>query len=270
MLRWIPLGLVLAGCGASFDTVPGSGGAGGTGSASGGAGGGDATGAVGGGAPCTNMALHFDGVDDDLVVPAGLTLNLLTYTVEMWVKSASPHRGGERRLWSYAVNGESGNALLLSQEVTILGYLEARAYNPMQQEAVGRAVPLDTWQHVAMVFDGTELRIYQGGELVNTRNPVTSPVQYDGPLIIGSSNAFNSNHQVYGAIDEVRMSNSARYDANFSPERLLMPDDATVLLFHFDEGAGGRVSDVVGNYEGTLQGEAGTPGGPSFVPAPCE
>jgi serine/threonine protein kinase/Leucine-rich repeat (LRR) protein len=50
-----------------------------------------------------------------------------------------------------------------------------------------------------------------------------------------------------GLIDELRVSNSARYDKDFTPEARFAPDKDTVALYHFDEGFGDVFEDASGN-----------------------
>jgi hypothetical protein len=42
----------------------------------------------------------------------------------------------------------------------------------------------------------------------------------------------------HGIIDEVRISNIARYTEDFTPQRRFEPDEHTMALYHFDEGSG--------------------------------
>ncbi|HSQ68383.1 MAG TPA: MXAN_6577-like cysteine-rich protein [Polyangiaceae bacterium] len=48
-------------------------------------------------------------------------------------------------------------------------------------------------------------------------------------------------------IDEVRISSTLRYTANFTPSRRFSPDAQTVSLYHFDEGTGTTSADSSGN-----------------------
>jgi hypothetical protein len=259
------LTFAVVGCGARFEEIDS--GSGGAPAASAGG-----TGSSGGGPQCNNFALSFDGVDDEVVAEAGTALNISTFTVEMWVNPTSPYEEGERRLWTYGQHGTSGHTLLLSQEENILGHLEARIFTPDERPATDdMRLPLDTWTHVAMVYEEPELRLYVGGVLTAEESPVLPPVEVDGPLLIGNSGPGASQHLMFGLIDEVRMSRVARYDANFMPQRIPAEDDDTFLLFHFDEGEGSAVGDVGGRLKGELLGSEGdNPAGPAFVSAPCE
>ncbi len=57
----------------------------------------------------------------------------------------------------------------------------------------------------------------------------------------------NAEHEFHGTIDEVRISNIARYTEDFTPQRRFEPDEHTLALYHFDEGTGDVLEDSSGN-----------------------
>ncbi len=75
-----------------------------------------------------------------------------------------------------------------------------------------------------------------------------------------------------GWLDELRLSNSLRYSASFSPTlQPFTPDASTVGLYHFDEGLGDAVTDASGPSHG-LRRFGGSPAGPVWttqVPFPA-
>ena len=59
----------------------------------------------------------------------------------------------------------------------------------------------------------------------------------------------------WGIVDEVRISNVARYTEDFTAGRRFEPDEHTVALFHFDEGSGDVAKDSSGNgHHGKITG----------------
>lgn len=115
-------------------------------------------------------------------------------------------------------------------------------------------VPLNTWTHLAGVWDGSALRVYINGVLDGTNNSVTG--QFNNtthPVRIGASltsEAFS------GSIDEVRIWSVARTQAQIqSTMNNCLQGSWSGLLasYSFEEGSGGTVSDRTGNgYNGTL------------------
>ena len=58
-----------------------------------------------------------------------------------------------------------------------------------------------------------------------------------------------------GVIDELRFSNTVRYDEDFTPAKRYEKDEHTIALYHFDEGQGEILKDSSGNgYDGTIVG----------------
>lgn len=90
----------------------------------------------------------------------------------------------------------------------------------------------NTWYHIAVsressttrfFFDGTQI-----GSISDSNNYGTTK-----PLVIGADYAGGS--AVDGYIDEVRISNTARYTSNFTPSTTAFTNDAdTLLLIHAD------------------------------------
>ena len=105
--------------------------------------------------------------------------------------------------------------------------------------------------HVAGVYDGRNVRIFINGKLqpdaAETENPhKASPFDF----IVGADpNGQNKPHQFFrGTIDEVRISKVARYQEDFTPSNDdFVPDAATLILYHFDEGEGELAKDASDN-----------------------
>lgn len=109
-------------------------------------------------------------------------------------------------------------------------------------------VPLNTWTHLAGVWDGTALRVYINGVLNGTNASVTGQFNNTGhPVRIGASltsEAFS------GRIDEVRIWSIARSQTDIqSTMNNCLQNNWTGLLasYSFEEGSGSTVSDRTGN-----------------------
>jgi len=98
------------------------------------------------------------------------------------------------------------------------------------------------WTHVAGVYDGSTLSLYIDGQREPNTVSVTGTL-YAGETLVkvggcggegmGASGAF------LGRIDEVRISDVARYSGSFPrPAAEFAPDENTFLLMHMNEGEG--------------------------------
>ena len=129
--------------------------------------------------------------------------------------------------------------------------------------------------HLAGVFDGKTMRLYVDGKEQSPGKVHVGVVgvsslrrlepdeavrgslkSYGTGFTIGRlfDGAKEANH-FHGIIDEVRISNTARYTEDFTPQGRFEPDKYTMALYHFDEGSGDVLHDASGNgYDGTIVG----------------
>ena len=93
-------------------------------------------------------------------------------------------------------------------------------------------IALNTWTHVAIVRTGgsNSLDLYINGVLNANAPAVSDNVFNTDPFEIGANVADSG---MIGYIDEVRISNIARYSTTFTPA-LPINDSASVLMYHFD------------------------------------
>jgi len=89
--------------------------------------------------------------------------------------------------------------------------------------------------HVAGTYEGGTASLYLDGQKIafNTSSELgSSPT---GSIFIGCWSSTDLHHQ--GLIDEVRLSSTVRYEADFEPPQAAFAlDTETVHLWHFDEG----------------------------------
>ena len=115
-------------------------------------------------------------------------------------------------------------------------------------------VPLNTWTHIAGVWDGSQLRVYINGTLDGTNPSVggafpasTNPVRIGANLL---SEAWT------GKLDAVRIWTTARTDAEINTAMtgcLTGSETGLLALYNFEEGIGTNLGDFTGHgYNGTL------------------
>lgn len=76
------------------------------------------------------------------------------------------------------------------------------------QEVTANGLVLNQWQHVAGVYDGSTMKIYRNGVLLNTKTQTGTINASSNPVEIGRNFAYTSRYFT-GRIDEVRLWNSA-------------------------------------------------------------
>jgi serine/threonine protein kinase len=110
--------------------------------------------------------------------------------------------------------------------------------------AISRVPSSPERTHLACVRDGSAHRLYVNGKLF--KEAITAePTPIMGLFCIGS--------RLVGNVDEVHISKSPRYRADFEPLTRHTPDSDTLALFHCDDGVGDVLTDSSGNrHHGTL------------------
>jgi hypothetical protein len=94
--------------------------------------------------------------------------------------------------------------------------------------------------HVAAVFAPDEMRLFLDGRHVATREiDLAIALRSIAPPVLGEG--------LNAVLDEVRISDVARYESDFVPERYFTPDEQTLALYHCDEGAGDVLKDSSGH-----------------------
>ena len=101
------------------------------------------------------------------------------------------------------------------------------------------------WCHVAAVSTEQEVRFYVNGASCwrMPRNLDEEPYGRKGLWIGAHPQDERIEYFFYGEIDELRVSSVARYITPFHPKPRFTPDEATMALYHFDEGKGNQLVD---------------------------
>ena len=210
-----------------------------------------------------NFALQFDGVDDYVDIPSLRYDGTHPVTIEAYVIPAESNTGRAADIVSY------GSRMNIAQHYRFWGAdvvpRRNSRYFVNSRDAI-QTEDLQRMTHIAMVYDGDEPRIYRDGQLLETDGQwsVSDSTEFSLPALpsspgfvtkIASSSSGTSRAMFHGIIDEVRISNVARYTEDFTPERRFEPDEHTLALYHFDEGEGETLVDSSGNgHHGEIRG----------------
>jgi hypothetical protein len=148
-------------------------------------------------------AVRFDGIDDLITVPAASDLNLSkNFTLEGWVKpdALTPYdtfltkEAGSSKTYSLIPEGDH---VAPKAEV-------AKTESSMNTINAASQLPLNTWSHLALTFNGAHLRLYVNGTQVASV-PQTTIYTAEGPTQIGG-NLIHGEH-FKGFVDELRIYN---------------------------------------------------------------
>lgn len=178
------------------------------------------TGVVHGATPTRGVwagALHFDGVDDDVVFTSATPLALgVVYAVACWVRPTSTLGAGtvigvhaNPELVIRIVDGGGLQAVAFGASTTASADFEIRA-------GPGTLVA-GQWQHVALSVSRTDLAIYVDGSLVATRTIARTLAAADGGVVYVGRSGWDSIPGFFaGDIDDLQI-----YDEALTPDQVL-------------------------------------------------
>jgi hypothetical protein len=201
-------------------------------------------------------SLSFDGRSSFVATPFIPFDELETFTIEAWVRDwKSPilcqGQAGDPENSIWLSMGSKANRGVPSESC---GWEVGAGVNHEAAVGLGEA---GKWNHVAMSYDGTKQYVSINGKIRSLKTvPKPGPLNRTRRFLLGV-HQYGKNSMSYGSglMGLVRVSNNARYKANFVPDSNLKPDKQTLLLYHLDAGAGGRVIDSSGNNRhGTIEG----------------
>lgn len=105
---------------------------------------------------------------------------------------------------------------------------------------------LNTWHHIAMVYDGAQERLYLDGVLISSRASSGAIGNGAGLGFIGSIFREAATQTSFGGyLDWVRVSSVSRYSGSSFTAPVAQPatDASTQLLYYFDENSGTTTAD---------------------------
>ena len=161
----------------------------------------------------TDSRMDFGGTSSDyLSIPDSSDWdieNKTDYTIEAWVKH-NDHSGSE----VYVGHREDGDNLWFfgSTDGTGVRYRSVSGGSSLI-DISGGEITDTSWHHVAVVKDGSDYEIFKDGVSVATGTNSTTDT-FSASLTIGDYSSIPFD----GYMDEIRLSDSARYTAAFTPQ----------------------------------------------------
>jgi hypothetical protein len=172
----------------------------------------------------------FDGSGDYLdlnenIMPAG------AFTIEMWYRPSS--LASVQTLWGNFLNNETGSATLwVNTNGQVNFYLK-----PSNIVSSTTYLAVNTWYHIAVRKNSSDgYALYINGVSESTATNATALSSTTNLIGTRFNNSLASFAEfTNGWIDELRISNTARYTDNFTPSTSAFVNDAnTLILLHMD------------------------------------
>jgi len=162
-------------------------------------------------------SMYFDGTDDYIHVPNSTDWEFRgdgSFTIDFWMKTTN---GGRDYLVTKGASG-AWSAIELDFRMDGSGYIEVQMSD---DGGTGKQLNSTTdvsdgnWHHIALVRLGTRFDIYVDGTSEDTETSSLTILNKSTTYAIGADSNGNNNYT--GHLDEVRISNVARWDADFTP-----------------------------------------------------
>lgn len=190
------------------------------------------------------QSLDFDGIDDYVSLGNSSNLQLTTaITIETWVNPRSISQWGAI-LSNLQDNGtnESGYGLIIDGDTEeMVWWLQTVGGATNDHLNYPRFTPtLDTWQHVACTYNGSEMKLYVDGILKQSlaRNGAIDWSNLPIEARIGSYVDDNENYYFDGQIDDVRIYDralTASQIAKSMNDHLWGTEDNLIAYYRFDQ-----------------------------------
>lgn len=176
--------------------------------------------------------IRFDSVNDGIRLTGGTYAGACdlrqNFTVEAIVRPTSLTTSV---IWQQWQNGGMNEALII--QPTNFFFTGTGAGTP-PTKYYGNQLSLNTWAHLAWVYDGATVRVYRNGQLESTTNRSGSicPLSVAQAASIGKNSAvpYTSDPSFFGDLAAFRISRVPRYaGTSFAPPTAPWADDADTL-----------------------------------------
>ncbi len=196
----------------------------------------------------SRQALDFDGTDDYISIPHDESLNMGTgnFTYEFWVKKSNS--GTRYDIISKEDGGNENNdlSILISENNKAVFYTKETSINHTVTSI--QTIPTGIWTHIAGVRDGTSLKVYVNGVLDNTSTGTLQNISNTNVMLLAANyNALGNTGFLNGQLDEVRIWNTARTEAELkeSMMRTLAGNESNLVAYYrFDQYDGSTLYDM--------------------------
>ena len=192
--------------------------------------------------PVRTNALNFDGVND-YVNLGNLSTFMGNYTIEAWVY-LTPNTHANSIVGKHNANVAGTFIFEITSDNKIYITREVAPWSITTSDAI----PDNIWTHVAMTYDGTNVRVYINGNLVGTQ-AFGAIASNNEDVLIGARKSNSSPINFFeGSIGDVRIWTTARTAAQlqqFMYATLSGTETNLIGYFDFNQGEVGQVNTSV-------------------------
>jgi len=194
-----------------------------------------------------NRALAFDGINDFVSV-GNTNLSGNQVTLETWVNAKQFQPAFPFISSLIGIETSLSNAALIRLGDASLPNNRPQfslSINGIYQRLNGNTVlNTEQWYHIAATYDGAVMRLYVNGNL-DAQLPIAGNITANGPFDIGFTSIAPGTRYLNGTLDEVRVWNYARCQADIMATmncELSGSEAGLVSYYNFNQGVAGGVN----------------------------
>jgi hypothetical protein len=184
-----------------------------------------------------NSSIYLDGSWDAITTPSYSDLSFWSwdFTIEFWTKQAVSQTSSHKYMLMWA-QVTSFWIATLNYKLGLWVDDNWTSWNVFNWVTWTTPLNDNTWHHIAVVRNGTSYKGYVDWVAeISLTLPSANTVVFGDKIWIWAFANKGVVHPITGNMDEIRISNTARYTSNFTPQTTaFISDDNTKLLIHSD------------------------------------
>jgi hypothetical protein len=177
----------------------------------------------------------------------GLLNGSTVFTIEFWVKTNETKSNNtywqRPYIFGNETNGDNSGDIGITINNGYIGMYEGVSNLNTDQQFLSTSIRISDnfWHNVAAVNNGQTINLYVDGNIVGSLVSGRQLNTNNAPLTFGAAsldhnfagNFNNTNFSSQSSFGDARISNIARYAANFQPAANYLSDGNTIALYHF-------------------------------------
>jgi hypothetical protein len=183
-------------------------------------------------------AIYFDGSDDNLVVTSDSSFNEFgtgDFTIEMWVNPTDQGSGSFAQMFELYDSTSDRMYLRIERQSSQNVYKFVVNGSDSFDVESDSAPDYGSWQHLAVVRNGTSITMYVDGTAQTDSETISSSASYSWPSknlkIAKGNSSLGSGAEYGGYIFDYRITKgTAQYTSNFTPPTSKLSGDSSSLL----------------------------------------
>lgn len=193
-----------------------------------------------------DTAIFFDGVNDSGAMENGSALiaNMSNFSMDGWVYPRNPNAlFGNFDAFFGIRNDGSGDAAYYIMHLSGANRVEARFQNSAGTvfDLSPFILDINKWQHLAMTYDGTRLRLYRNADLVDSIAANGTITRATEKFTFGNFGSATNPTQLDGALDEIRVWRKTLTDtevAEYANRNMTGSESGIAAVFRFASQTG--------------------------------